>query len=61
MLCESASAVKASVYLPIQAQCEPPADDEWFIRLKTSGVDTLGMHLEVVTPELRSRIMPGKA
>ena len=61
MLCESASAVKASVYLPIQAQCEPPADDEWFMRLKTSGVDTLGMHLEVVTPDLRSRIMPGKA
>ena len=44
MLCESASAVKRAVYLPIQAQCEPPDDSEWFVRLKTAGVDTLGMH-----------------
>ena len=27
----------------------------------TAGIDTLGMHLEVVTPELRQRVMPGKA
>jgi biotin synthase-related radical SAM superfamily protein len=26
-----------------------------------AGVDTLGMHLEAVTPEVRARIMPGKA
>ena len=61
MLCDSARAVKASVFLPIQAQCEPPDDDEWFGRMKASGVDTLGMHLEIVTPELRARLMPGKA
>ncbi|WP_198665308.1 MSMEG_0568 family radical SAM protein [Paraburkholderia kururiensis] len=61
MLCESAFAIKAAVDLPIQAQCEPPDDDRWFERMKASGVDTLGMHLEVVTPELRERIMPGKA
>jgi radical SAM protein (TIGR04043 family) len=29
--------------------------------MKAAGIDTLGMHLEVVTPELRARIMPGKA
>ncbi len=61
ILCDSAHAVKGMVYLPIQAQCEPPDGDEGFARMKASGVDTLGMHLEVVTPELRSRIMPGKA
>ena len=61
ILCESASAVKGAVYLPIQAQCEPPDRHEWFARMKASGVDALGMHLEVVTPELRLRIMPGKA
>ena len=26
-----------------------------------AGIDTLGMHLEAVTPEVRKRIMPGKA
>ena len=61
ILCESAAAVKAAVDLPIQAQCEPPDDDAWFERLKAAGVDALGMHLEAVTPEVRRRIMPGKA
>ncbi len=61
LLCESAFAVKAAVDLPIQGQCEPPDDDAWFTRMKAAGIDTLGMHLEVVTPELRAEIMPGKA
>ena len=29
--------------------------------MHAAGIDTLGMHLEVVTPALRERIMPGKA
>jgi len=61
ILCESAFAVKAAVDLPIQAQCEPPDDPRWFKRLKVAGADALGMHLEAVTPEVRERIMPGKA
>lgn len=61
VLAESARAVKAAVDLPIQAQCEPPEDDAWHQRMKDAGVDTLGMHLEAVTPEVRARIMPGKA
>ena len=61
ILCESAFAVKAAVDLPIQAQCEPPDSSLWFQRLKTAGVDALGMHLEAVTPWVRKRIMPGKA
>ena len=60
-LAECARAVKAAVNIPIQAQCEPPDDFIWFERLKAAGVDSLGMHLEAVTPEVRSRIMPGKA
>src|SRR3984893_17909848 len=61
ILCESAAAIKAAVDLPIQAQCEPPDDDRWFERMKASGIDTLGMHLEAVTPAVREQIMPGKA
>lgn len=61
VLCESAFAVKAAVDLPIQGQCEPPNDDKWFQRMKAAGIDALGMHLEAVTPDVRARIMPGKA
>jgi radical SAM protein (TIGR04043 family) len=61
ILCESSAAVKAAVDLPIQAQCEPPDDDIWFEHLASAGVDSLGMHLEVVTPELRRKLMPGKS
>jgi radical SAM protein (TIGR04043 family) len=61
ILTESAAAVKEAVDLPIQAQCEPPADSIWFGRMRAAGVDALGMHLEVVSPDVRARIMPGKA
>ncbi len=61
VLTESARAVKAVVDLPIQVQCEPPEDDVWHQRMKDGGADALGMHLEAVTPEVRERIMPGKA
>jgi radical SAM protein (TIGR04043 family) len=61
ILTESATAIKAAVDLPIQGQCEPPDDDNWFARMHDAGIDTLGMHLEAVTPSVRARIMPGKA
>lgn len=62
VLVDSARAIKAAVPdLPIQAQCEPPDSDLWFQRLKDAGVDSLGMHLEAVTPAVRERVMPGKA
>lgn len=61
VLTESAFAIKAAVDLPLQGQCEPPDDDRWFGRMHAAGIDTLGMHLEVVTPALREQIMPGKA
>ncbi len=61
VLCDSAQAIRAAVDLPLQAQCEPPDTDAWFRRLRDAGVDTLGMHLEVVGDDLRRRILPGKA
>lgn len=60
-LTECATAIKASVNLPIQAQCEPPDDFVWFDRMKAAGIDTLGMHLEAADPRIRAKIMPGKA
>ncbi len=61
VLADSAAAIKAAIDLPIQAQCEPPRDHAWFERLRAAGVDSLGMHLEAATDEVRRRIMPGKA
>ncbi len=61
VLCESVLAVKAAVDIPIQVQCEPPGDFQWLQRLKDAGADALGMHLEVVTPDIRDHIMPSKA
>jgi radical SAM protein (TIGR04043 family) len=60
-LAECAQAIKQRVDLPIQAQCEPPDDFGWFQKLKDAGVDSLGMHLEAITPSVRAKIMPGKA
>jgi radical SAM protein (TIGR04043 family) len=56
-----ARAIKARVSIPIQAQCEPPDDLAWLGRMADAGVDTLGMHIEAVTENVRQRIMPGKA
>jgi radical SAM protein (TIGR04043 family) len=61
VLADAARAIKAASGLPVQAQCEPPADFGWFDRLRASGVDSLGLHLEAVTERVRRRIMPGKA
>lgn len=61
VMCESAKGIKAVVDVPIQGQCEPPKDPVWYQRMKDAGIDALGMHLEVITPELRKIVTPGKA
>jgi radical SAM protein (TIGR04043 family) len=60
-LAECVQAVKQQVDIPIQVQCEPPDDFSWFQKLKDAGTDSLGMHLEAITPAVRAKIMPGKA
>ena len=61
VMVDSATAIKAAVELPIQGQCEPPEDNIWHEHMFKAGIDNLGMHLEAVTPEVRARVMPGKA
>ncbi|WP_256009394.1 MSMEG_0568 family radical SAM protein [Desertivirga xinjiangensis] len=61
VLYESVKAIKASVNIPIQVQCEPPDDFSWFQKLKDVGTEAIGMHLEAADEEVRKRIMPGKA
>ncbi len=61
ILFESVTAVRAVVDIPIQVQCEPPNDFEWFTLLKEAGANAIGMHLEAVTDRVRHKIMSGKA
>ena len=54
------AAIRESSGLPVQVQIEPPLDFAWFARLKDSGVEALGLHLEVWDQEVLKRVAPGK-
>ncbi len=55
-------AVKEAVpSLPIQVQCEPPADLGVLAELRDAGADAIGIHVESLDDDVRRRWMPGKA
>src|ERR1700712_171642 len=55
-------AVKAAVPgLPIQVQCEPPADLSALTDLRDAGADAIGIHVESLDDDVRRRWMPGKS
>lgn len=55
-------AVKAAVpQLPIQVQCEPPAELGVLAELHEAGADAIGIHVESLDDDVRRRWMPGKA
>jgi radical SAM protein (TIGR04043 family) len=55
-------AVKAAVaHLPIQVQCEPPADLTVLAELRHAGADAIGIHVESLDDDVRRRWMPGKS
>jgi radical SAM protein (TIGR04043 family) len=58
---EICSEVKKQTGLPIQLQIIPPEDLGWLQRLKSSGVDALGVHIETFDPEVFKKVTPGKA
>ncbi len=47
--------------LPIQVQCEPPADPRALADLRDAGVTAIGIHVESLDDAVRRRWMPGKA
>ncbi len=54
--------VKAAVpHLPIQVQCEPPADLAVITELREAGADAIGIHVESLDEQVRRRWMPGKS
>jgi radical SAM protein (TIGR04043 family) len=55
-------AVHATVpRLPIQVQCEPPADLAALPLLREAGAVAIGIHVESLDDEVRWRWLPGKA
>ena len=55
-------AVKSAVPgLPIQVQCEPPADLAVISELRDAGADAIGIHVESLDDEVRRHWMPVKA
>ena len=55
-------AVKEAVPdLPIQVQCEPPADLSTITELREAGADAIGIHVESLDDAVRHRWMPGKS
>ncbi|MFC9429696.1 MSMEG_0568 family radical SAM protein [Streptomyces sp. NPDC059255] len=62
VLVRSVRAVLAAVPdLPIQVQCEPPADLGWIRALHDAGATAIGIHVESLDDEVRRRWMPGKS
>jgi radical SAM protein (TIGR04043 family) len=47
--------------LPIQVQCEPPADLSVLADLRAAGATSIGIHVESMDDAVRRRWMPGKA
>lgn len=55
-------AVRAAVPgLPIQVQCEPPADLQTISDLYEAGARSIGIHVESMDDAVRRRWMPGKS
>jgi radical SAM protein (TIGR04043 family) len=62
VLARSVRAVLAAVPgLPIQVQCEPPADLGWIAELRRAGATAIGIHVESLDDDVRRRWTPGKA
>ncbi|MEU0969305.1 MSMEG_0568 family radical SAM protein [Streptomyces sp. NPDC005917] len=47
--------------LPVQVQCEPPADLAWIRALYDAGATAIGIHVESLDDAVRRRWMPGKS
>ena len=47
--------------LPVQVQCEPPADLATITELREAGASSIGIHVESLDDGVRRRWMPGKS
>jgi radical SAM protein (TIGR04043 family) len=62
LLAAATRAVVAAVPgLPVQVQCEPPADLATLAQLRAAGATAIGIHVESLDDAVRRRWTPGKA
>lgn len=54
-------AVKQSSGLPVQVQFEPPRDLDVLDDIAAMGIDSVGIHVETMDPDVLARVAPGKA
>ena len=52
---------RAVPLMPIQVQIEPPLELDWIDRLRVSGAEAIGIHIESLDERVRARWTPGKA
>ncbi len=60
VLSETTRKIKEHIDILIHAQVEP-VDETYALKLKDSGVDTLGIHIETYDPDVFKKVCPGKA
>ena len=60
-LARCAEAIKKATGLPIHVQFIPPKDLDLLEVLFTSGVDTVGIHIESFDPQILAQLAPAKA
>ncbi|MHA2061502.1 MAG: MSMEG_0568 family radical SAM protein [Candidatus Sifarchaeia archaeon] len=60
VLLETTRSIKEQIDIPIHVQVEP-VDETYLLKLKDSGVDTLGIHIETCDPDIFRKVCPGKA
>lgn len=46
--------------IPIHIQIEPMDDKSWYQKAFNAGVNTIGIHLEILNEEIRNEVCPGK-
>jgi len=54
-------AVREAAGLPVEAQFEPPSNLDVIDRVRDSGIDSVGIHIETFDPRVLARIAPAKA
>lgn len=57
---EFVSTLRKKSDIPIHVQLEPPESADQFRAMKETGVDTVGIHLEIYDDTLRKKYCPGK-
>lgn len=53
--------LKRHVDMPVCVEMAAPDSDDWLVRLKDSGLDSILLNLEIHDEEARARLMPGKS